>query len=328
MLYNADIDIAPILSRKVAIIGYGSQGRAQALNLRDSGVGVTVALRADSRGRERAAADGVAVADMAKAAAGAEVVAMLVPDEAQPAVYSEIEPAMRHGAALIFAHGFNIHYGRIKPRADLDVLMAAPFGIGEKLRSLFVAGKGTAGMAAVHRDATGDGRAIALAYAGALGLGYGGVIETSFAEETETDLFAEQAVLCGGLTHLIDAAYETLTAAGYAPEIAYFSCLHEVKLMADVIHEHGIAAMRKSISSTAAFGDATRGARVINDESRREMAAMLAEIRDGRFAAELAEEMDAGAPTLAVYRRDSGAHSIEKVGARLRAAMGASPNEG
>lgn len=328
MLYNADIDIAPILSRKVTVIGYGSQGRAQALNLRDSGVDVTAALRRESCARERAAADGVAVAGLAEAVTGADVVAMLVPDEAQPAVYDQIEPVLRQGAALVFAHGFNIHYGRIKPRADLDVVMAAPFGIGEKVRSLFAAGRGTAGMMAVGADATGNGREIALAYAKALGLGYGGIVETSFAEETETDLFAEQAVLCGGLAHLINAAYETLTAAGYAPEIAYFSCLHEVKLMADVIHEQGIAAMRESISSTAAFGDATRGPRVINGESRREMAAMLAEIRDGRFAAELAEEMAAGAPTLAVYRRDAAAHSIEKVGARLRAAMGSAPREG
>ncbi|HET6655139.1 MAG TPA: ketol-acid reductoisomerase [Gammaproteobacteria bacterium] len=321
MLYSPDIDIAPILARTVAVIGYGSQGRAQALNLRDSGANVTVGLRPASSARERAAADGLAVADVAEAAAAADVIAMLVPDEAQPGVYRAIEPSLRQGAALLFAHGFNIHYRRIEPRADLDVIMAAPFGIGEKLRSLFEAGGGTAGMVAVDADASGNALAIALAYAKALGLGHGGVTETTFREETETDLFAEQAVLCGGLTHLITAAYETLVAAGYAPEIAYFSCLHEVKLMADVMQTRGIASMRESISSTAAFGDATRGPRVINEQSRREMAAMLDEIRDGRFAAELAAEMAAGAPTLAAYRREAAGHSIEKVGRPLREAM-------
>ncbi|HET6654765.1 MAG TPA: ketol-acid reductoisomerase [Gammaproteobacteria bacterium] len=321
MLYNNDIDIAPILARKVAVIGYGSQGRAQALNLRDSGVDVTVGLRPKSPGREQAAADGVAVADVVEAVAAADVVAMLIPDEAQPAVYRSIEPSLREGATLVFAHGFNIHYGRIEPRADLDVVMAAPFGIGEKVRSLYEAGGGTAGMVAVDADASGHALSIALGFAKALGLGHGGVIETTFKEETETDLFAEQAVLCGGLTHLITAAYETLVGAGYAPEIAYFSCLHEVKLMADVIHTEGIARMRESISSTAAFGDATRGPRVINEQSRREMAAMLDEIRDGRFAEEQAREMAAGGPVLAEYRREAAGHSIEKVGRPLREAM-------
>ncbi|HET7369520.1 MAG TPA: ketol-acid reductoisomerase [Gammaproteobacteria bacterium] len=321
MLYNNDIDIAPILSRNVAVIGYGSQGRAQALNLRDSGVDVTVGLRPGSAARKRAAADGLPVADVAEAAASADVVAMLVPDEVQPTVYRQIEASLREGAALLFAHGFNIHYRHIDPRADLDVVMAAPFGIGEKLRSLYETGGGTAGMVAVDADASGEALTIALAYARALGLGHGGVIETTFEEETETDLFAEQAVLCGGLTHLITAAYETLVGAGYAPEIAYFSCLHEVKLMADVIHTQGIAAMRESISSTAAFGDATRGPRVINDRSRQEMDAMLEEIRDGRFAGELAREMEAGGPTLAEYRREAAGHSIETVGRPLREAM-------
>lgn len=318
MLYNPDIDIAPILARKVAILGYGSQGRAQALNLRDSGVDVTVGLRPGSPSRARAAADGLAVADVVDAATAADVVVMLVPDEVQPAVYRDIEPVLKQGVALLFAHGFNIHYRRIGPRADLDVVMAAPFGIGEKVRSLYEDGGGTAGMVAVAADATGAGRAIALAYAKALGLGHGGVIETTFAEETETDLFAEQAVLCGGLTHLIEAAYETLAGAGYAPEIAYFSCLHEVKLMADVMHQKGIAGMRESISSTAAYGDATRGGRVINAQSRKAMGEMLDEIRDGRFAAELADEIAAGKPTLAKYRRESQAHPIETVGRELR----------
>lgn len=318
MLYDTDIDLAPLQSREVAVIGYGSQGRAQALNLRDSGIAVTVGLRPDSPSRPRAQADGVAVADVAEAVQGADVVAVLLPDEAQPAVYETlIAPHLRRNAMLVFAHGFNIHYRRLAPRADLDVTLVAPFGIGEKVRALFTAGRGTAGMVAIHRDASGSARAAALAYAKALGLGRAGVIETSFAEETETDLFAEQAVLCGGLNHLILAAYETLTEAGYAPEIAYFSCLHEVRLMADMIQSRGIAGTRQAISTTAAYGDLTRGPRVVNGESRRQMAQMLAEIRDGRFAAELNSEAEAGFPAL---RRGS-AHSIEDVGARLRRAM-------
>lgn len=318
MLYDSDIDIAPILARRVAVLGYGSQGRAQALNLRDSGVDVTVGLRPGSPSRARAADDGLAVADMADAAAEAAVVVMLTPDEVQPKVYRAIEPALESGAALLFAHGFNIHYRRIEPRGNLDVVMAAPFGIGDKLRSLYEAGQGTAGMVAVAADVTGEARAVALAYARAIGLGHGGVVETTFAEETETDLFAEQAVLCGGLTHLVEAAYETLVAAGYASEIAYFSCLHEVSLMADVMQRKGIAGMRESISSTAAYGDATRGPRVINGPSRAAMRAMLDEIRDGSFAAELADEIEAGKPTLAAYRRESQAHPIEAVGRELR----------
>jgi ketol-acid reductoisomerase len=321
MLYDEDIDIAPMLDRNVAVVGYGSQGRAQALNLKDSGVSVVVGLREGSAAREQAAADGLPVAGVAEAAAAADVVALLVPDEVQPEVYQGIEPELRENAALVFAHGFNIHYRHIEARADLDVVLVAPFGIGDKLRSLYVEGVGTAGMVAVDADASGRARSIALAFAGALGLGRGGVVETTFAEETETDLFAEQAVLCGGLTHLVIGAYETLVEAGFQPEIAYFSCLHEARLMADVMQTRGIAAMRESISSTAAFGDATRGPRVINERSRQEMGAMLAEIRDGRFADELGREMAAGAPRLAEYRREAAAHSIEKVGARLREAM-------
>lgn len=328
MLYDNDIDLSPLDVRRVAVIGYGSQGRAQALNLRDAGIAVTVALRAASPSRDRAAADGLAVADITAAAAGADVVAMLAPDEAQPAVYREIESLLRAGTALVFAHGFNVHYRKLVPRADLDVAMVAPFGIGEKVRELYVHGRGAPGMVAIAADASGAARSIALAYAGAIGLGRGGVVETSFAEETETDLFAEQAVLCGGLTHLISAAFETLTDAGYTPEIAYFCCLHEVKYMADVIQRNGIAAMRESISTTAAYGDATRGPRIVGEAARAAMADMLAEIRDGRFAAALAREADAGFPLLDRYRREAAAHPLETVGRRLRAGAAAGDPDG
>jgi ketol-acid reductoisomerase len=320
MLYDAEIDLAPLTTRRTTVVGYGSQGRAQALNLRDSGADVTVALRPDSASRGRARKDGLAVADAGTATASADVIALLLPDEAQPALYREIEAAIKPGAALVFAHGFNIHYRRIVPRADLDVLLVAPFGIGEKVRALYTAGHGTAGMVAVAQDATGGARALALAYAKALGLGHGGVVETDFAAETETDLFAEQAVLCGGLTRLIEAAYDTLTAAGYAPEIAYFSCLQEVKLMADMIYARGIAGMRASISTTAAFGDATRGDRVIGAPARAAMREMLDEIRSGAFAVELAREAEVGFPTLHRYREQAARHPIEAVGSKLRAA--------
>lgn len=312
----------PLEGRRVAVLGFGAQGRAQALNLRDSGVRVVVGLRADSPRRADCEHEGLEVRTPAAAAAECDVFAMLVPDEVQPALYEEtLAPALAPGAALLFAHGYNIHYGRLRPRTDLDVVMVAPLGIGEQVRRQYELGRGVPALLAVHQDASGGAAALAGAYATANGHARAAVFETSFAEETETDLFAEQAVLCGGLGQLITAAFETLTEAGYPEELAYFCCLHEVKLIADLVQARGIAGMRRSISSTAAYGDATRGPRVIGPESRREMKALLAEIRDGRFATELDAEMAGGAPNLAAWRAAAEAHPLEAVGERLRALM-------
>lgn len=320
--YAADIDPELIRQRRVAVIGFGAQGRAHALNLMDSGVDVTVGLRAGSGARPACRAAGLTVQVPEEAAASCDVVVLLIPDEAQPAFYREVlEPHMPPGAALLFAHGYNIHFRRIRTRADLDVLMVAPLGIGEQVRATYEAGGGTPALLAIHHDASGTARDVGLSYAAANGHARAGVIETTFRDETETDLFAEQAVLCGGLTHLITAAYETLVEAGYPDELAYFSCLHEVKLMADMMHHRGIAGMRRSISSTAEYGDYTRGPRIINASSRAEMRAMLAEIQDGRFADELDRDAGNGFPTLTQGRQDAESHEIETVGARLRAMM-------
>lgn len=304
----------------VAVLGYGSQGRAQALNLRDSGVPVIVGLREGSPRRARAEADGLRVESPAAAVAGADLAAMLVPDEAQPEVYAgTVDPHLKHNGALVFAHGYNIHYRLIEPRADLDVILVAPSGIGEQVRARYEAGHGTAGFVAVERDASGQARSRALAYARALGEGRVAVIETTFAEEVETDLFAEQAVLVGGLTELIKQAFTTLTEAGYQSEIAYFCCLEEVKLMADLIYEQGLASLWDSISSTAAFGGLQAGPRVVNEQSRQAMREALSKIRDGRFAADLARETRAGFPQLKSARRRLREHSIEAVRSRLKA---------
>lgn len=306
----------------VAVLGFGAQGRAQALNLRDAGVDLVVGLRAASAHREACREAGIEVCTPAVAAARADVCVLLVPDEVQPQLYEEcLAPALRPGAALLFAHGYNIHYRRLMPRADLDVVMVAPLGIGEQVRRQYELGRGVPALLAVHQDASGRAAAVAGGYAAANGHARAAVFETSFAVEAETDLFAEQAVLCGGLGQLITAAFETLTEAGYPEEVAYFCCLHEVKLIADLVQSRGIAGMRRSISSTAAFGDATRGPRVIGAASRHELRAMLAEIRDGSFAAELDAEMAAGAPTLAAWRAAAQAHPIEAVGERIRALM-------
>jgi ketol-acid reductoisomerase len=321
-LAESRLDPVALEGRRVAVVGFGSQGRAHALNLRDSGVEVSVALRPGSPRRAECAHEGLAVLAPAEAASRCDVIALLLPDQAQPGLYEEVlAPAARPGAALLFAHGYNIHYGRLRPRPDLDVVMVAPLGIGEQVRRQYELGRGVPALLAVHQDASGRAAALAGGYAAANGHARAAVFETSFAEETETDLFAEQAVLCGGLGQLITAAFETLTEAGYAEELAYFCCLHEVKLMADMMHSRGIAGMRRSISSTAAYGDATRGPRVIGAQSRRAMRELLAEIRDGRFAAELDAEMAAGAPTLGAWRRAAEAHPIEAVGERLRALM-------
>ncbi len=316
------LDTAGLAGRRVAVLGFGAQGRAQALNLRDSGVDVVVGLRAASPRRADCQALGLAVLTPEAAAAERDVFVMLVPDEAQPAVYRDhLEGTAAEGSALVFAHGYSIHYGHLEPRPDMDVVMVAPLGIGEQVRQQYEAGRGVPGLVAVARDATGGARALALAYAAANGHGRAAVFQTTFAEETETDLFAEQAVLCGGLNHLITAAFETLVNAGYPEELAYFSCLHEVQLIADLVQRKGIAGMRRSISSTAAFGDYTRGPRVVGPESRRAMEALLEEIRDGRFDRELSAEMAAGGPKLAAGRARAEAHSIEAVGERLRALM-------
>jgi ketol-acid reductoisomerase len=321
-LHPQRLDPVALEGRRVAVLGFGAQGRAQALNLRDSGVELVVGLRIGSSHRDECEREGLVVATPDVAAAGCDLCVMLVPDEVQAGLYEAVlAPALRPGSALLFAHGYNIHYRRLAPRADLDVVLVAPLGIGEQVRRQYELGRGVPALLAVHQDATGRAAALAGAYAAANGHARAAVFETTFAEETETDLFAEQAVLCGGLGQLITAAFETLTEAGYPEELAYFCCLHEVKLIADLVQSRGLAGMRRSISSTAAFGDATRGPRVIGPESRRAMREMLAEIRTGLFAAELDREMGAGAPTLAAWREAAGAHPIEAVGERIRALM-------
>ena len=320
--YDKDADLSLIRGMKVAIIGYGSQGHAHANNLKDSGVEVVVGLRPGSASEGKAKNAGLAVMPVAEAVEGADLVMILVPDEHQARLYREtIAPALKEGAVLAFAHGFNIHYGQIEPRPDLDVIMIAPKGPGHLVRSTYTQGGGVPTLIAVHQDASGRAKDIALSYASANGGGRAGVIETSFREETETDLFGEQAVLCGGATALVQAGFETLVEAGYAPEMAYFECLHELKLIVDLMYEGGIANMRYSISNTAEYGDLTRGPRVITGETKAEMKRILAEIQNGEFAREFILENQAGAPTLKAKRRLGREHPIEAVGERLRDMM-------
>ena len=320
--YDKDADLALIQSKKVAIIGYGSQGHAHANNLKDSGVSVTVGLREGSSSWAKAEAAGLDVKPIGEAVAAADVVMILAPDEHQGDLYrEEIEPNIKQGAALAFAHGFNIHFGQIAPRADLDVIMIAPKGPGHLVRSTFQQGGGVPSLIAVEQDPSGQAKDIALSYSAANGGTRGGVIETTFKEETETDLFGEQTVLCGGVSELIQAGFETLTEAGYAPEMAYFECLHELKLIVDLIYEGGIANMRYSISNTAEYGDFSRGKRVIGPESRAAMKEILAEIQNGEFAREWMGENRTGTSVLQAKRRISKAHPIEEVGARLRSMM-------
>ena len=322
LFYDQDTDPALIKARRVAVLGFGAQGRAQAQNLKDSGVSVTVGLRPDSISRPAAEAAGLPVRTPADAVAEADVVVMLVPDEAQPQVYRDwVAPNLHQGAALLFAHGFNIHYRKIEPRPDLDVIMASPNGIGEQVRAQYLAGHGVPGLVAVHQDVSANARALAFAYAWAQGHGRAGIVESTFKEETETDLFAEQAVLCGGLTHLIEAGFDTLTDAGYSPAIAYFCCLHEVKLIADMIYQRGIAGMRESISATAEFGDYTRGPRVIGTDTRKAMRGLLDDIQRGEFADELTRELAAGKPEIKKGRVQAREALIEQVGAVLRERM-------
>lgn len=320
--YDKDADLSIIQGMKIAILGYGSQGHAHANNLKESGVSVVVGLRAGSSSEEKAKGAGLEVAEVGQAVAMADLVMLTLPDESQAAVYREhVEPNLREGGAIAFAHGFNIHYQQIEPRPDMDVIMIAPKGPGHLVRSTYVEGGGVPSLIAVHQDATGRARDVALSYAAANGGARSGVIETSFREETETDLFGEQTVLCGGITALIEAGFETLVDAGYAPEMAYFEVLHETKLIVDLLYEGGIANMRYSISNTAEYGDFTRGPRVINDESRQAMREILKEIQNGEFAKEFVLENQANAPRLKAMRRQAQAHQIEEVGARLRGMM-------
>ncbi len=321
--YDQDADLNLIKSKKVAIVGYGSQGHAHALNLRDSGVkDVAVALRPDSGSVKKAKGEKLKVMTPTQAAKWAEVVMMLVPDELQADIYQEhLRDNMKEGAALAFAHGLNIHFRLIEPRADLDVIMIAPKGPGHTVRAEYLKGGGVPCLLAVDKDATGNAHDVGLAYASAIGGGRSGVIETTFREECETDLFGEQAVLCGGLTSLIMAAYETLIEAGYAEEMAYFECLHEVKLIVDLIYEGGIANMRYSISNTAEYGDYVSGPRLIDAGVKARMKEILDDIQSGRFTSRWISECKAGQPSFKAMRRRSAEHDIEKVGEQLRAMM-------
>ncbi|NBS12527.1 MAG: ketol-acid reductoisomerase [Gammaproteobacteria bacterium] len=319
--YDKDADLSLIQSKTVAILGYGSQGHAHANNLKDSGVKVVVGLRKGSASWAKAEAAGLTVAEINAAVAAADLVMILAPDEHQGALYRQIEGDLKQGAALAFAHGFNIHYGQVVPRGDLDVIMIAPKGPGHLVRSTYTQGGGVPSLIAVHQNATGQAKEIALSYASANGGGRAGVIETNFREETETDLFGEQAVLCGGATALVQAGFETLVEAGYAPEMAYFECLHELKLIVDLMYEGGIANMRYSISNTAEYGDLTRGPRIVTDETKWEMKQILTEIQNGEFAREFILENQANQPTLKAKRRIGEEHLIEEVGAKLRGMM-------
>jgi ketol-acid reductoisomerase len=320
--YDKDTNLDIIRSKKVAVIGYGSQGHAHANNLKDSGVKVVVGLRADSASATKVKNAGLEVLEINEAVAVADVVMILAPDEHQAKLYRDnVAPNIKNGATLAFAHGFNIHYGQIEPREDLDVIMIAPKGPGHLVRSTYTQGGGVPSLIAIHQDASGNAKDIALSYASANGGGRAGVIETNFREETETDLFGEQAVLCGGTTALVQAGFETLVEAGYAPEMAYFECLHELKLIVDLMYEGGMANMRYSISNTAEYGDLTRGPRIITDETKVEMRKILTEIQNGEFAREFILENQAGAATLKAKRRLGREHQIEQVGKRLRDMM-------
>jgi ketol-acid reductoisomerase len=320
--YDKDADISIIKGAKVSIIGYGSQGHTHANNLKESGVDVTVGLRSGSISEAKAKNAGLTVKSIEDAVKDADVVMILAPDEHQARLYRDkVEPNINKGAALAFAHGFNIHFEQIEPRADLDVIMIAPKGPGHLVRSTYIQGAGVPTLIAVFQDASGKARDIALSYASANGGGRAGIIETTFREETETDLFGEQAVLCGGATALVQTGFETLTEAGYAPEMAYFECLHELKLIVDLMYEGGIANMRYSISNTAEYGDLTRGPRVVTAETKAEMKRILTEIQNGEFAREFILENQAGAATLKAKRRLGREHPIERVGEQLRSMM-------
>jgi ketol-acid reductoisomerase len=321
MLYDDDADLKLLDNRTVAIIGYGSQGHAHALNLRDSGVAVVVGLREGSASAEKARGEGLEVLSPVDAASRGDLVMMLVPDELHRQVWQEIADGVAEGNALLFGHGFSIHYKEVEPPPGVDVAMIAPKGPGHLVRRQFVEGSGVPGLIAVAQDATGNARALALAYARGIGCTRGGVIETTFKDETETDLFGEQAVLCGGASELVQAGFQTLVDAGYDPEMAYFECLHELKLIADLMYEKGLAGMRYSISNTAEYGDYTRGKRVITEETRRKMREILAEIQSGDFAREWIAENRAGQESFKRMRAEQADSQIEHVGGELRSHM-------
>ena len=321
IFYNEDADLKHLSDKKIAIIGYGSQGHAQAQNLKDSGLDVLIGLR-KGRSWDQALKDGFEVLSVAEAANRGDIVQLLLPDERQAAVYTaEIEPQLQEGNVLSFSHGFNIHYNQIVPPADVDVVMVAPKGPGHLVRRIYTQGEGVPALVAVYQDYTGNAFQTALAYANGIGATRAGVLETSFQEETETDLFGEQAVLCGGTTALIKAGFETLVEAGYKPEIAYFECLHELKLIVDLIHEGGLSWMRHSISDTAEYGDLTRGERIITSATRDAMRGLLKDIQTGEFAREWILENQAGRPVFNALTRREREHPIETVGAKLRAMM-------
>ena len=320
--YDKDADLELIRGKKVAIVGYGSQGHAHALNLKDSGVSVRVGLAEGSRSKAKAEAAGLSVSSVADAAAWADVIMMLAPDTKQPKIYTEsVAPNLTAGKMLMFGHGFNIRFDTIKPPADVDVTMIAPKAPGHRVREVFVEGGGTPALLAVHQDASGHAKALGLSYGKALGVTRAGVIETTFAEETETDLFGEQAVLCGGVSALVKAGFETLVKAGYQPEIAYFECMHELKLIVDLMYRGGLNYMRYSVSDTAEHGDYTGGPRIITEETMGEMKKMLGEIQDGTYARKWIAENEAGRPWFNERRHQEQDQTIEKVGAELRGMM-------
>lgn len=320
--YDKDCDLSIIQGKKVAIIGYGSQGHAHACNLKDSGVDVTVGLRSGSSSIAKAEAHGLKVADVASAVQQADVVMVLTPDEFQGQLYrDELEPNLKQGATLAFAHGFSIHYNQVVPRADLDVIMVAPKAPGHTVRSEFVRGGGIPDLIAIYQDASGNAKNVALSYASGVGGGRTGIIETTFKDETETDLFGEQAVLCGGTVELVKAGFEVLTEAGYAPEMAYFECLHELKLIVDLMFEGGIANMNYSISNNAEYGEYVTGPEVINEQSKAAMRNALKRIQNGEYAKMFISEGATNYPSMTAWRRNNAAHPIEQVGEKLRAMM-------
>jgi ketol-acid reductoisomerase len=322
IFYDKDADLSVVKGKKVAIVGFGSQGHAHALNLKDSGVDVRVGLREGSQSASKAKAAGLNVGPVAEAARWADVVMILAPDTEQASVYQrDIEPQLTAGKMLMFAHGFNIRFGTIVPPKDVDVTMIAPKSPGHRVREVYVEGGGVPALLAVHQDATGQARALALSYAKALGVARAGVIETTFAEETETDLFGEQAVLCGGVSALVKAAFETLVKAGYQPEIAYFECLHELKLIVDLMYRGGLNYMRYSVSDTAEHGDYTAGPRIVTEATRAEMQKLLDEIKDGTYAKAWIDENAKGRPWFTEVRKAEQQQRLEEVGARLRAMM-------
>jgi ketol-acid reductoisomerase len=316
-----DVDKKALRGARIAVLGYGSQGRAHALNLKDSGFDVVVGVRKSGASWKKVKRDGLAVAEPADAVKGADLVAMLVPDMAQSALYTAVKTALKPGAVLLFAHGFNVHFKQIKPRKDLDVVLIAPKGPGDLVRRQYQQGRGVPCLIAVAQDASGKAHARALAYADGIGGTRGGVLDTSFSEETETDLFGEQCVLCGGVSALVKAAFETLVEAGYQPEMAYFECMHELKLIVDLLHEGGLSKMHRFISDTAKYGDLTRGPRVVNHGTKKEMRKILKEIQSGKFARQWIRESESGAKNFRRLLKADLRHPVERVGEKLRARM-------